>query len=99
MIPVDDGPQQLQYLGQPRPLLLLRRCWKPTLVLLMLAGLAVAFSASAGLPTDPPEGGLSRGGARTLAIFVAALILWVSEAVPLVVTGLGLQQPQAFLQA
>lgn len=86
----DEGaPLRHHFLDQSRPLLLLRRCWKPTLVLLVLTGLVAAFSASASLPLEAPDNGLSRGGARTLAIFVAALVLWVSEAVPLVVTGLG----------
>ena len=55
----------------------------------VLTGLAWAFWNSNGLPYKAVDGGLSRYGLRTVAIFVAAVVLWVTEAVPLVVTGIG----------
>ena len=65
-----------------------RRLWKPTLVLLCLAGVAWAFHISSGFPASG-SGVLTASGVRVLAIFCAALVLWVTEATPLIVTGLG----------
>ena len=83
------GPDQLSFIDHPRPWLIARRGWKPAVVLLVLAGLGFAGAWAQGLPTKVEAGELSRGGAITLAIFLAAVVLWVTEAVPLVVTGLG----------
>ena len=85
-VPTGDRPQ---FIDLPRPWLLARRGWKPVLVTLVLAGLGGACAWSNTLPAEAVDAGLSQGGARTLAIFLAAVVLWVTEAVPLVVTGLG----------
>ncbi len=84
-----DGPAKIQYLDHGRAWLLARRGWRVAMVLLVLSGLGASFAWSSGLPAVATDGGLSANGARTLAIFLAAVILWVTEAVPLVVTGLG----------
>ena len=83
------GADRPHFLDHPRPWLIARRGWKPTLVTVILAGLGGAFAWSNTLPVEAADAGLSQGGARTLAIFLAAVVLWVTEAVPLVVTGLG----------
>ena len=86
---VAAAPVRLQYLESGRTWLLLRRGWRVAMILLVLGGLVAGFIASNDLPAKAGDGGLSQGGARTLAIFLAAVVLWVTEAVPLVVTGLG----------
>jgi solute carrier family 13 (sodium-dependent dicarboxylate transporter), member 2/3/5 len=88
-VPDADLPTSLHYLDSGRGWLLARRGWRVAMVILVLAGLVGGFLASNDLPLKATDSGLSRGGARTLAIFLAAVILWVTEAVPLVVTGLG----------
>jgi sodium-dependent dicarboxylate transporter 2/3/5 len=77
------------FLEHARPWLLARRGWHVAVVVLVLVGLVAGFAWSNTLPAQAGEGGLSKLGARTLAIFLAAVVLWVTEAVPLVVTGLG----------
>jgi sodium-dependent dicarboxylate transporter 2/3/5 len=80
---------QTRFHGGPWPLLALRRGWKALVVCSVLAGLAWAFWRSSGLAHTGDGGHLSRYGLRTVAVFVAAVVLWVTEAVPLVVTGIG----------
>ena len=82
------GPLRLHYLEAGRTWLLVRSGWRVAMILLVLSGLIGGFIASNDLPAKAVDGGLSQGGARTLAIFLAAVVLWVTEAVPLVVTGL-----------
>lgn len=85
------GLEHLSFIDHPRAWLIARRGWKPAVVLLVLAGLGFAGAWSVGLP-EPDKATaseLNRSGAITLAIFLAAVVLWVTEAVPLVVTGLG----------
>mgnify|MGYP000019064148 CR=1 FL=1 len=86
-LPNPDVP--LRYLSQGIPALVARRGWKPILVLGILAGLTWAFIHSYTLPATSSSAELSGAGLRVIAVFVAALLLWVTEAVPLVTTGLG----------
>lgn len=79
----------LQFIDSHRSWLLVRRGWRVAMVLLVLAGLIGGYLWSNNLPIKAADGGLNQFGARTLVIFLAAVILWVTEAVPLVVTGLG----------
>lgn len=88
-VPDPNLPMKLQYLNAGRGWLVARRGWRVAVVILVLTGLVGGFVWSNDLPIQAGEGGLSRLGARTLAIFLAAVVLWVTEAVPLVVTGLG----------
>ncbi len=87
----DSGaaPMTLRYRREGVPALIARRGWRPIIAILVVVGLAVAFWSSQSLPLKTDDGGLNRLGLRTVAIFLAAVILWVTEAVPLVVTGIG----------
>lgn len=78
----------LRFHGGRWPLLALRRGWKALIVLSVLTGLTWAFWSSSDLPHRAEAGELSRYGLRTVAVFIAAVLLWVTEAVPLVVTGI-----------
>lgn len=88
-VPDPTQPMKLAYLDAGRGWLLARRGWRVAVVILVLTGLVGGYLWSNTLPVQPTDDGLSRLGARTLAIFLAAVVLWVTEAVPLVVTGLG----------
>ncbi len=74
---------------ESRAWLVLSRGWRQIVALAVVAGLGWAFWWSGDLPLATSDGSLGRLGLRTLAVFVAALVLWVTEAVPLVVTGVG----------
>lgn len=82
-----EGPAR--YHDQRLPPLLARRGWRAALVLMLLAGVAAAFWHSQSLPATGSATQLSGQGLRCLAIFAAAVVLWVTEAVPLVATALG----------
>ena len=77
---------ELMFLDGTRSAVLVRRLWRPALVLTVLAGVALAFHASRFQPADAA---LSPAGVRAIAVFAGAMILWLTEAVPLIVTGLG----------
>ncbi len=87
--PSDPLPTPQVFHGQRVPWLVLGRGWKPILVVLVITGLATTFALSSSLPAVGNEEVLGRYGVRVLAVFIAAVILWVSEATPLVVTGIG----------
>jgi solute carrier family 13 (sodium-dependent dicarboxylate transporter), member 2/3/5 len=82
-------PEQINYHDLPRWLLLLRSTWRLLTVIIVLTGLVGGIMWSNQLPVTGADGELTRVGARSLIIFLAAVILWVTEAVSLVVTGLG----------
>ena len=86
---LNSSPTKVMYLDHSRPVLLARRSWRLALITLIIVGMTAGFVWSTGLPAKAEAGGLSANGARSLIIFLAAVILWVTEAVPLVVTGLG----------
>jgi sodium-dependent dicarboxylate transporter 2/3/5 len=79
---------ELHYVPEGRPRLVLRRGWKPLIVALVAAGVTGLFVHSHSLPAEVADGQLSGAGLRVLAVFAGALLLWVTEAVPLVTTGL-----------
>ncbi len=83
-----DLPTRPVYIGGGVATLAARRLWQPLITCACLGGVAIAFIASASFPASG-EGVLTASGVRVLAIFAAALILWVTEATPLIVTGLG----------
>jgi len=87
--PSNPLPTPHAFHGGRVPWLMLARGWKPILVLLVITGLAITFALSSSLPAVGNEEMLGRYGVRVLAVFIAAVILWVSEATPLVVTGIG----------
>ena len=78
----------LRYINEARPWLAARRGWKPLIVALVAAGVTGLVLHSYHLPTTRDEQELTGAGLRVLAVFAAALLLWVTEAVPLVTTGL-----------
>ncbi len=84
----ESGPPR--FLAGNRALLVLRRLWKPLLGLLVLFGVGWAFQLSSTMPEVVAKGELSASGLRVIAIFAGALILWLTEALPLMVTGLGI---------
>ncbi len=77
------------YDARPRLPLLARRCWRLGALLAVLAGVACAMYLSVRYPDAAPDGQLSGPAVRALAIFAAAVALWITAPVPLVVTGLG----------
>jgi sodium-dependent dicarboxylate transporter 2/3/5 len=76
--------------GRPLSLLLLARHWRQGVLLAVLAALALAWRDSAALPLHAASGELSAPMLRALAIFAAAVALWVTSPVPLVVTSFGI---------
>jgi len=82
-------PGRPRYFGAPAPWLVVQRGWRPLVVALVMAGLIGAFWWSDSLPAQGTPDQLGRQGLRTLAVFIAAVVLWVTEATPLVVTGIG----------
>jgi sodium-dependent dicarboxylate transporter 2/3/5 len=89
MIPIQpEAP--LRYIEGGIPRLMATRLWKPLLTLLVLAGVAGCFWWSQYLPAQGSKDALSASGLRVIAIFSGALILWLTEAVPLIATGVGI---------
>jgi sodium-dependent dicarboxylate transporter 2/3/5 len=83
------APVRLRFDTRPLPVLLLARGWRLLALAVVLGGLGWAWSASHALPDHAPAGHATGPGVRAIAIFAAAVALWVTAAVPLVVTGLG----------
>jgi sodium-dependent dicarboxylate transporter 2/3/5 len=74
--------------GLPR--LVTSRLWKPLLTIAVLAAVAGACWYSQDLPLKGSSDALSASGLRVIAIFTGALVLWLTEAVPLIATGVGI---------
>ncbi len=90
MTPPPIPPPPAEFLAGGWPLLVLRRLWRPLLTSAVLAAVAGAFYLSAGLPERGGPELLSAAGLRVGAIFAGALLLWLTEAVPLIATGVGI---------
>ncbi len=90
-----SGPKPAQFQARvrfddrPLPLLMLARGWRGIVLVVVLAGLGWALWQSTRLPVVAQNGLPSAASLRAFAIFAAAVVLWVTAAVPLVVTGLG----------
>ncbi len=82
-----DLPTRPIFIGGGWTSLVARRLWQPLVTFACLAGVSWAFWVSGSYPVSG-DGVLTAAGVRVLAIFVAALVLWVTEATPLIVTGL-----------
>lgn len=75
----------LQFDGRARWLLILARAWRP---LIVLAVLSCVSGVILGTKPDQNVIGLTSTGLRVLVVFAGALTLWITNAVPLVVTAL-----------
>ena len=88
----DDLPQRatrLAFDARPLPHLLLARYWRLIVLVGVLGAFAWAVARSCLLPDTAPAGHATGPGVRAIAIFAVAVVLWVTSAVPLVVTGIG----------
>lgn len=75
----------LRFDGRRLPLLLVARLWRPLLALAVIVGVAAVIL---GTDADDERMGLSVKGLRVLAVFLGAITLWITAALPLVVTAL-----------
>jgi sodium-dependent dicarboxylate transporter 2/3/5 len=66
---------------RPLPIVIVSRWWRFPVFVLLISALYYAF-------LQPPPEGLSVNGFRALAVFVACVFLWVTQLLPLPVTGL-----------
>ena len=89
MTPTSD-PREPQYIPGGPLRLVLARLWQPLLTLLVISSVAGCFWYSQFLPAKGTPDQLSAGGLRVIAIFAGALLLWLTEAVPLIATGVGI---------
>ncbi len=82
---------RLHFDNRPLGWLLLARHWRLGALAVVMVSLALAWSASLDhhLPDTAASGILTGPMLRALAIFAAAVALWITSAVPLVVTGFG----------
>jgi len=85
----DANRQLLRFDARPIGLLLLARGWRILVLVIVLGCLAWALLASRHLPDAAVPGVMSGPALRAIAIFAAAVCLWVTSAVPLVVSGIG----------
>lgn len=83
-------PEPLRFLGGGWAALVASRLWKPIITLLVLGAVAGCFWYSYRMPEKGTADMLSASGLRVLAIFAGALLLWLTEAVPLIATGVGI---------
>ena len=81
----DANRQLLRFDARPIGLLLLARGWRILVLVIVLGCLAWALLASRHLPEAAVPGVMSGPALRAIAIFAAAVCLWVTSAVPLVV--------------
>ena len=86
-----SGPPRvtLHFDNRPLGVVLLARGWRLVVLVIVLGGLAWALLASRNLPQSAPPGVMSGPALRAIAIFAAAVSLWITSAVPLVVSGIG----------
>ncbi len=90
MIPEQPPSGPVAYISGSWPRLLMSRLWQTLLTLLVLGGVAYAFWYSQFLPAKGSPDALSASGLRVIAIFAGALLLWLTEAIPLIATGVGI---------
>jgi sodium-dependent dicarboxylate transporter 2/3/5 len=79
----------LRFDARPLGVLLVTRGWRILVLIVVLVGLAMAMAASRQLPDHAPSGVVTGPALRAIAIFAAAVTLWITSAVPLVVSGIG----------
>ena len=83
-------PEPPRFISGGWPSLIATRLWQPILTILVLAAVGWTFWLSNDLPAKGSDTALSAAGLRVIAIFAGALILWLTEAVPLIATGVGI---------
>ena len=82
---IPDLPPRLRFDARAWPAVVWARIWRSVVTLAVLAGVtSVILSAG----EDTGAIGLSATGIKVLAVFAGALTLWITAAVPLVVTAL-----------
>jgi sodium-dependent dicarboxylate transporter 2/3/5 len=87
---VSDAPTStVRFDARSIGVLLLVRGWRMLVLVVVLGSLAWALAASRSLPEHSPAGVMNGPALRAIAIFAAAVALWITSAVPLVVSGIG----------
>ncbi len=79
-------PSPLRFDDRPWFTVLLARGWRASLTCTVLVAVITVLTTTA---DQRPNIGLTATGIKVLAVFAGALVLWISGAVPLVVTALG----------
>ncbi len=83
-------PEPPRFIAGGWPTLIATRLWQPIMTLLVLATVGWTFWLSNDLPVKGSDTTLSAAGLRVIAIFAGALLLWLTEAIPLIATGVGI---------